>query len=98
MSSTIEGRRVYNLTEAGRKELESDPEAVRRIWERAESWDDWSRNMGPEVIAIFGPVGGLVKSAFKAAKWAAGNSGREERLRAIILRTSRELDEMQNNT
>jgi len=98
VSGTIEGRRTYSLTEAGRKELESDPEAVRRIWERAESWDDWSRHMGPEVIAIFGPVGGLVKSAFKAAKWAAGRPDREERLRAIILRASRELDEMQNNT
>ena len=29
------GKRVYSLTEAGRKELEKDPEIVRQIWERA---------------------------------------------------------------
>src|ERR1017187_2483339 len=30
------GRKTYSLTAAGRKELERDPEVVRRIWERAE--------------------------------------------------------------
>src|SRR5215467_12820508 len=35
-SETKDGKRVYKLTPAGRKELESDPESVRRIWERAE--------------------------------------------------------------
>src|SRR5258708_10581372 len=29
------GRRVYQLTDEGRKELERDPIGVRRIWERA---------------------------------------------------------------
>jgi DNA-binding PadR family transcriptional regulator len=28
------GRRAYKLTEAGRKELDRDPDTVRRIWER----------------------------------------------------------------
>src|SRR5579864_6284023 len=30
------GRRVYELTAAGREELAKDPDGVRRIWERAE--------------------------------------------------------------
>src|SRR5260370_42313884 len=46
-SEQKDGRRVYKLTEAGQKELESDPEAVRRVWERAESWEDWSHWRGP---------------------------------------------------
>ncbi len=93
-SDRIEGRRVYNLTEAGRKELENDPEGVRRIWERAENWEDWSQFMGPETFAIFGPVGALVKAAFKASHWAAGNSEREERLRAMLLKATRDLEQL----
>src|SRR5204863_9492712 len=30
-----QGRRVYSVTDAGREELDKDPDAVRRIWERA---------------------------------------------------------------
>src|SRR5215469_15774427 len=37
------GRRVYTLTPTGREELEKDPDTVRRIWERAEHCEDWSR-------------------------------------------------------
>src|SRR6266567_2975697 len=47
-SEQKDGRRVYKLTDAGRTELAGDPDAVRRIWERAESWEDWSHCMGPE--------------------------------------------------
>src|SRR5713101_7256528 len=42
-----EGRKVYRLTAAGKKELNSDPDAVRRIWDRAERWEDWGQCMGP---------------------------------------------------
>src|SRR5436305_987014 len=38
-----EGKRVFELTDAGRAELARDPEAVRRIWARAEHWEDWSQ-------------------------------------------------------
>lgn len=93
-SEQQDGRRVYKLTEAGQKELDNDPDAVKRIWQRAESWEDWSHCMGPEAFAVFGLVGGMVKGAFRAARWAAGRPEREERLRAIILRTSHELDEL----
>src|SRR5258707_4123621 len=68
------GRRVYKLTVAGRHELESDPEGVRRIWERAESWEDWVQCMRPEVIAIFGPVRVMVTAAVRAARSATGQS------------------------
>ena len=93
-SEQKDGRRVYKLTVAGRNELANDPEGVRRIWERAGHWEDWSRCMGPEVFAVSGVVAGLVKSAFLAARWAAGRPEREEKLRAIITRASRDLDDL----
>ena len=96
-SEQQDGKRVYKLTPAGRKELESDPESVRRIWERAESWEDWGRNCGPEVWGMFGDMGSLgqlIKHTVRAAKWAAGRPEREEKLRAILTRASRELEEL----
>src|SRR5579859_6104126 len=35
------GKKVYRITEAGLRELAKAPEHVRRIWERAERWEDW---------------------------------------------------------
>src|SRR6476661_3505832 len=46
-SGRQEGRRVYRITPAGRKVLGNDPEAVRRIWERAEQWEDLGSCIGP---------------------------------------------------
>jgi DNA-binding PadR family transcriptional regulator len=96
-SEQQDGKRVYKLTAAGRKELESDPEAVRRIWERAESWEDWGRNCGPEVWGMFGDMGSLsqvIKQTMRAARWAGGRPEREEKLRAILARACRELEEL----
>jgi len=96
-SEQQDGKRVYKLTAAGRKELESDPEAVRRIWERAESWEDWGRNCGPEVWGMFGDMGSLsqvIKQTMRAARWAGGRPEREEKLRAILARVCRELEEL----
>src|ERR1700741_3409528 len=36
VAELCDGRRVFSLTGAGRAELERDPEAVNRIWSRAE--------------------------------------------------------------
>src|ERR1043165_2036567 len=56
------GRRVYRLTEEGRKELERDPIGVRRIWERAERCEDWGQFMGPETFAILPSISVLVRA------------------------------------
>lgn len=95
-SERQEGRRVYRLTVAGRTELERDPDAVRRIWERAETWDDWGQFMGPQAFAIAGPIGQLVKAILKAAMRTGGHPDREEKIRSILERTRRELEEIAN--
>lgn len=89
-----EGRRVYRLTAAGKKELQKDPETVRRIWERAEQWEDWGRYMRPETLVFAAPMTRVMKSAMRAATWAAGRPEREDRLRAAISRICDELDHM----
>lgn len=94
VSERDDGRRVYRLTEAGRAELESNPESAKRIWERAESWDDWGKNFGPILMGSFGPLGELIRSGMAAARWAAGKPQREEQLSRIFTRICREMDEL----
>jgi DNA-binding PadR family transcriptional regulator len=86
------GRRVFNLTPAGRDELAKDPETVRRIWERAESFEDWGRFMGPEAMAVYGPLSQLVKSGLRAAGRVGARHGGSDRVRDILDRARQELD------
>ncbi len=87
-----DGRRVYRLTAAGRKELSKDPDRVRRIWERAERWEDWGSCMGPETFAAIGPATVVLKAALRAAGRAAGNRESEAKLQQILDRAARDLD------
>jgi len=93
-SNTQDGRRTYQLTPEGVSELEREKETVERIWKRAKRWGDWGESAGPESFTFFRPLGSLVKATFKAAKWAAGDPQREERLSEILEQTKRSLDEL----
>ena len=81
------GRRVYRLTRSGRKEAASDPEALRRIWDRAKACEDWGHAMGPETMRLWAPVGMLVKESMRAAERAGG-----DRVREILDRARREME------
>jgi DNA-binding PadR family transcriptional regulator len=93
ISERDQGRRVYQLTPLGRAELERDPDAVRRIWDRAECFEDWGQ-MGPAAMAISGPLATVLKSAVRASQWAAGQDEREDKLRKAIRRFCKDLEEM----
>jgi DNA-binding PadR family transcriptional regulator len=93
-SNTEEGRRIYRLTPEGSNELEREQETVERIWKRAERWGDWGESAGPESFTFFRPLGRLVKATFRAAKWAAGDPEREERLTKILEQTRRSLEDL----
>jgi DNA-binding PadR family transcriptional regulator len=83
------GKKVYTLTDAGRKELERDPETVRRIWQRAEECEDWGQYFGPEAFAVLPSLAPLVKASLRGA--AKGGS---ERVREILERTRKELEKL----
>ena len=93
-SENQEGRKVYRLTPDGVQELEREKESVERIWKRAERWGDWGQWAGPESFAFFRPLGSLVKATFRAAKWAAGDPEREERLAEVLEQAKQALDEL----
>ena len=81
------GRKVYTLSAIGRKELERDPEAIRRIWERAEECEDWGHSFGPESMMVLPLLSPLVKASLRAA--GRGGAGR---VRDILERTRLELE------
>lgn len=89
-----EGKRVFQLTDAGRAELAKDPEAVRRIWARAENWEDWSQYKAPEMLAFITPLGALAKSVLRSARWAAGDTARDAKVRELIARVTKEFDDL----
>jgi DNA-binding PadR family transcriptional regulator len=93
-SKMDDGRRVYTLTAAGRKELEKDPEAAKRIWQRAEAWEESGKYFSPEVLDFLPAVTEVQMKSLRAAKWAAGNPERETKLRAILWRTIQDLDKL----
>ncbi|HUA86417.1 MAG TPA: helix-turn-helix transcriptional regulator [Bryobacteraceae bacterium] len=94
-SEKKDGRRVYSLTEAGRTELARDPEAVKRIWERAESWGDWAEHLsGKTLLIMAGSIKKLTKSALRAAHWAEGNERRQEQVKKILRRAAEDLDDL----
>ena len=83
------GRKVYTLTDAGRQELERDPEAVRRIWERAEECEDWGSSCGPESLAVLPMLAPLVKASLRAA-----GRGGAQKVRDILDRARRDLERL----
>ena len=89
-SDLQDGRRVYRITDAGRRELDRRGEDVADIWRRAQRWGEWRSAFDPDAAEIRGPAERLVKAAFKAA---AGEfkSDRIERVREILDRALREL-------
>jgi DNA-binding PadR family transcriptional regulator len=89
-----DGKRIYELTAAGRAELERDPEAVHRIWKRAERWEDWGQNMRPESFAVLGPAVAVMKASMQAIRSAGGDREREQKILDILSRACRELEEL----
>ena len=91
-SSQPEGKRVYTLTEAGQAELAKDPEAVRRIWQRAEKWGEWGQMMSPDAFHFMKPLMSLNRAAWQAANRVSGKAETEERLRLTLDRITKELE------
>jgi DNA-binding PadR family transcriptional regulator len=94
VSRTAEGKRVYQLTDAGRAELEREQETVRKIWERASRWGDWAPWIGPQSASVAAPLGAVAKAAFRAATRAGEDRELTNRVVDILDRARRELDEL----
>src|SRR5690348_15980533 len=90
----LDGKKTYRLTDAGRHELERNDETVHEIWRRARRWNDWRSAFDPDAAEIRGPAERLVKEAFRAVGGGFATHERLERVREILLRALRELEEL----
>src|SRR5215469_6027365 len=95
-SDQADGKRVYRITDAGRAELEKDPEAVKRIWERATQWGE-RRGFGPFYPPqphLMAPIGTFMKAFWTAAARIGNKPGGSDRIREILERGAKELDQL----
>jgi DNA-binding PadR family transcriptional regulator len=90
------GKRVYRVTPEGERELESEADAVLRIWRRAEEWGEWSCASLPEAWEIRRPAMQLVKAAMRAVVRAGDDPDRIDRVREILEDARRDLEAASN--
>ena len=86
------GKRVYAVTDEGKKLMEHQAEAVRRIWSRASAWKDWSEAFSPAAMEVTGPAMRLLRAAFGSA--ARGDAKQVERVRSVLTEAAEELEAM----
>ncbi len=87
-----EGKRVYQITDEGRRELHREEDAVNRIWRRAKVWNEWRAAFDPEVQEIVRPAERVMKAAFSAMSGASSSSA--EKIREILERALRDLEDL----
>lgn len=92
--SEQDGKRVYRISEAGRKEVEANKDAIARIWERAKGYREWAPWMGPEAAAVARPAAQVMKSAMRAATRGGGEPDRIKKIREILEKAQQELDKL----
>ena len=89
---TIDGKKSYRATDAGREELRIKDEIVRRIWWRARRLAGWRNAFDPDAAEIRGPAERLVQAAFRAVAGERATESRFDKVREILERALRELD------
>jgi DNA-binding PadR family transcriptional regulator len=93
-SESKDGKRVYTLTDAGRTELGREKERVDRIWQRAESCGSWAPAFSPEGAMIAAAGGMVIKAAVATFARAEGDHEVAAKIRDILDRTRREIEEL----
>ncbi len=84
-----DGKKLYQLTDLGRQEVEHEKETIDEIWRRASHWGDWAQWMGPGTAMIAGPIAGLLKAAFLAVR--KGDAKSVAKVEEVLNRARQEL-------
>lgn len=82
-------RKVYEITDEGRKYLEENRGTVDDIFGRV---DDFASCFGPAVAGLGRAFGGLGRAAFRTAMRHQGDEEQLRRIREILERTAREIE------
>jgi hypothetical protein len=68
---------------------------VKRIWHRAEQAGDWAPWIGMEGAEVMRPAAEVMKTALKAATRLSHDSAKIAKIREILERTKRELEQLE---
>jgi len=86
------GRKVYHLTEDGRREVTSRTATVEEIWARAARRGEWGAVRHPDAAEIVAPAMRLMKAAVKAVVHARGDPEVIDRIRSIVDDARRQIE------
>jgi DNA-binding PadR family transcriptional regulator len=89
-SRESDGKKVYEITDAGRAEVAAQKEGVDGIWTRAGRWREAGHRMGPDTVEVAAALGRLTKAAFSSC----GEEKRTERVVEILNRARTELEQL----
>jgi DNA-binding PadR family transcriptional regulator len=92
-SESSDGRKVYRLTDDGRREVAESSEQIERIWRRAEEWGDWGFVGDPDAAEIVRPAMRLARSAYRAVQ-RSRDPEVVDRVREILERASDEIRDL----
>jgi DNA-binding PadR family transcriptional regulator len=94
LSESKDGKRIYQLTDTGREELEESAEAIEDIWQRAEQIGDWGEAFDPEAAELVRPALRLLRTVVKVAARRGDDPEVVERVREILERARQEVGEL----
>ncbi len=86
------GRRVYEITQAGRDHLDEHRATVDDIFERMSN--QWSPGPDNPMMALGSAFGGLTRAAFGAVTRTGTNEARIRKIRDIIEEATRSIDRL----
>ena len=87
VSENKDGKRVYQLTDPGRAELERGRGTAEDIWRRTMDFRDWGRWFA-------GPLGPLMTATMHAMRQASHDPEMKKRVEEILDRARRELEDL----
>jgi DNA-binding PadR family transcriptional regulator len=88
VSETKDGKRVYQLTELGRQEMDQGRGKADDIWRRTSDWGEWGHWIGGS------PLGPLLRATMRAMKYASRDPEMRKRVEEILERARRELEDL----
>lgn len=88
VSETRDGKRVYQLTDLGKEEVEQGRGKADVIWRRTADWGAWGQWMGGS------PLGPLLNATIRAMRDASHDPEMKRRIAEILERARRELEDL----
>jgi DNA-binding PadR family transcriptional regulator len=83
-ASPSQGKKTYELTADGRREVERHAAEVADLWRRADARSEWGVLNDPDAAEILGPALRLAKAALKAVVKSRGDAAVVEAVREVL--------------